>query len=417
MTYRDVVSRQVLTWACTALGARMPVAMAPLALVFLVRERPGGYSLGAILAGAYVLGEIGGAPVLGMRLRPERARVQLAVGLAVGTVGFLGLGVFPGAHPAVLAGFAFVAGGAPAAATGGLRTLLGELVPARSVAQALSVESILMAGVWAVSPAAVAGLALGVAPRGPLLLAAGLMAWSVAGLWLLPDRWGGGDPGGAVGDGPPLLRVLVGAWPVYVVGAASLALLGLSELVLPALLEQRGIGVGWSGPLLTGMAVGGGLGAFVYGLRGWPGLLRTRSVVLMAGTSVCVALAALIPATAGIAVALVMGGTLQSGAMLTRNLSLREVLPPGALAAGYSVMYAASGAGYAATGSLAGALLKVAAPSTAILAGVCLTLVMTGVGWWGEVRRARRVQCAEGSGGGAVEPGGVGAGVGAEGAK
>lgn len=403
------------------MGARMPVAMAPLALVFLVRERPGGYSLGAILAAAYVLGEIGGAPVLGMRLRPERARVQLAVGLAVGTVGFLGLGVFPGAHPVVLAGFAFVAGGAPAAATGGLRTLLSELVPARSVAQALSVESILTAGVWAASPAAVAGLALGVAPRVPLLLAAGLMAWSVAGLWLLPARWGAGDAdgesGGEGGAGAPLLRVLVGAWPVYVVGAASLALLGLSELVLPALLEQRGIGVGWSGPLLTGMAVGGGLGAFVYGLRGWPGLLRTRSVVLMAGTSVCVALAAVIPATVGIAVALVMGGMLQSGAMLTRNLSLREVLPPGALAAGYSVMYAASGVGYAATGSLAGALLKVAAPSTAILAGVCLTVAMTGVGWWGEVRRARRVECAEGSGGGVVELGGVGAGAGAEGAK
>jgi MFS family permease len=131
MTYRDVVSRQVLTWACTAIGARMPVAMAPLALVFLVRERPGGYSLGAILAAAYVIGEIGGAPVLGMRLRPERARVHLAVGLAFGTLGFLGLGVFPDAHPAVLAGFAVVAGAAPAAATGGLRTLLSELVPAR----------------------------------------------------------------------------------------------------------------------------------------------------------------------------------------------------------------------------------------------------------------------------------------------
>ncbi|WP_369189602.1 MFS transporter [Streptomyces sp. R08] len=391
MTYRDVVSRRVLAWACTAIGARMPVAMAPLALVFLVRERPGGYSLGAILAAAYVLGEIGGAPVLGMRLRAERARAQLAAGLAVGTLGFLGLGVFPGAHPVVLAGFAFVAGGAPAAATGGLRTLLSELVPERSVAQALSVESILTAGVWAVSPAAVAGLALGVAPRVPLLLAAGLMAWSVGGLWLLPARWGAGGVEGADGAaGPPLFRVLVGAWPVYVVGAASLALLGLSELVLPALLEQRGIGVGWSGPLLTGMAVGGGLGAFVYGLRDWPGLLRTRSVVLMGGTSVCVALAALIPATPGIAIALVMGGTLQSGAMLTRNLSLREVLPPKALAAGYSVMYAAAGAGYAATGSLAGALLKVAAPSTAILAGVCLTVGMTGGGGWGEVRWARR---------------------------
>ncbi|MGX9890670.1 MFS transporter [Streptomyces sp. NPDC002276] len=413
MTYRDVVSRQVLTWACTAIGARMPVAMAPLALVFLVRERPGGYSLGAIIAAAYVLGEIVGAPVLGMRLRPERARRQLAVGLGLGATGFLGLGLFPGAHPVVLAGFACLAGAAPSAATGALRTLLSSLVPERSVAQALSVESILTAGVWAVAPAAVAGLALGIAPRVPLLLAAGLMASSVGGLWLLPAGWGAGDPGGGGGaaasgggagggagasdgdggggTGARMLAMLIGAWPLYVTGAASLAVLGLSELVLPALLEQRGIGVGWSGPLLTGMAVGGGLGAFVHGLRGWPGLLRTRSLVLTVGTAACVALAALIPSTPWIAVALVVGGTLQSGAMVTRNLSLREVLPPDALAAGYSVMYAAASVGYAATGSLAGALLKVTAPSTAILVGAGLTVLLTVTGWWGEARRVGRV--------------------------
>jgi hypothetical protein len=386
MTYRDVASKQVLIWALTAVGARMPVAMAPLALVFLVRERPGGYSLGAILAAAYVVGEIVGAPVLGMRLRPERARVDLAVGLGVGAAGFAGLGAVPDAYPAFLAGFAVVAGAAPAAATGGLRTLLTTLVPERAAAQALSVESILTAGVWAVSPAAVAGLALGVAPRVPLLLAAALMASSVAGLWLLPAAWGTDGTGGGDRAGVSLLRVLTGAWPVFVTGAASLTLLGLTELVLSALLEQRGVGVGWSGPLLTGMAVGGGLGAFVYGLRTWPGRLRDRSVALMAGTSVCVTAAALIPDTAGIALALTVGGALQSGAMLTRNLSLREALPPGALAAGYSVMYAAAGAGYALTGSLAGALLQVVAPSTAMLVGVAMTLALTGVGWWGEAR-------------------------------
>lgn len=384
MSYRDVASRQVLVWACAAVGARMPVAMAPLALVFLVRERAGGYSLGAVLAAAYVVGEIVGAPVLGMRLRYERARVHLAVGLACGAVGFAALGGLPGAHPAVLCGFAFVAGAAPAAATGGLRTLLTTLVPERAAAQALSVESMLTAGVWALSPAAVAGLALGVAPRAPLLLAAALMASSVAGLWFLPAAWGAGGGGGA------RLRVLVGAWPVYVTGAAGLTLLGLAELVLPALLEQRGVGVGWSGPLLTGMAVGGGLGGFVHGLRSWPGSLRTRSVVLVSGMSVCVTLAALIPGAPGIAAALTVGGTLQTGAMLTRNLSLREALPPDALAAGYSIMYAAAGAGYAAAGSLAGALLQVVAPSTAILAGVGLTLALTALGWWGEVRHAAR---------------------------
>jgi MFS family permease len=140
MTYRDVASPQVLVWACTSVGARMPVAMAPLALVFLVRERPGGYALGAALAAAYVIGEIVGAPVLGMRLPPERARPRLAVGLAAGACGFAGLGVFPDAPSLVLGAFAFLAGAAPAAATGGLRALLTELVPERAVAQALSTE-------------------------------------------------------------------------------------------------------------------------------------------------------------------------------------------------------------------------------------------------------------------------------------
>ncbi|MGY1579847.1 hypothetical protein [Streptomyces sp. MN13] len=60
MTYRDLATRPVLTWSLVAVAARMPVAMAPLAVVFLVRERPGGYSLGALLAAAYVLGEIVG---------------------------------------------------------------------------------------------------------------------------------------------------------------------------------------------------------------------------------------------------------------------------------------------------------------------------------------------------------------------
>lgn len=415
MSYRDVVSRPVLTWAPVAVGARMPVAMAPLALVFLVRERPGGYSLGAALAAAYVIGEIIGAPVLGMRLDPRRARPHLAAGLVAGAAGFAGLGAFPGAPAAVLAAFAFLAGAGPAAAPGGLRTLLTSLVPAHAAAQALSAESVLTFGVWAVSPATVTGLALGADPRLPPLLAAALMASSAAGLWALPAGWAADGPGGPAergdrdGEGVSKPRLLARAWPVYVTGAASLSLLALAELVLPALLEQRGTGVGWAGPLLTVMAVASAVGAFLYGSRSWPGLLRTRSAVLMTGMSAAVAVVALIPGTPGIAAALAVAGLLQSGAMLTRNLSLREVLPPDVLAAGYSVMYAAVGAGYAATGSLAGALLPRTAPSTAILAGVALTLLLTAVGWWGERRTGRSAPGAD-----AVLP--LGAAAGAEGA-
>lgn len=385
MSYRDVATKPVLAWAAVAVGARMPVAMAPLALVFLARERPGGYALGAILAAVYVVGEIAGAPLLGMRLRAERARPQLAAGLAMGALAFGALGALPDAHPLVLGAAAFLAGAAPAAVPGGLRALLTGLVPERAVAQALSTESMLTFSVWAVSPAAVTGLALGVAPQLPLVLAAVLMASSVAGLWLLPVGWGSDEDDRG---GESMLRIMVRAWPVYVTGAASLSLLALAELVLPALLEQRGIAIGWAGPLLAGLAIGSAVGSLVYGLRTWPGQLRTQSLVFMLSVSACVAVVAVLPTTGLLAAGLCLAGLLQAGAMLTRNLSLREVLPPSALAAGYSVMYAAVGAGYAASGSLAGALLSVVAPSTAILAGVGLTLVLTVVGVLGEVRPA-----------------------------
>ncbi|MBT2440846.1 MFS transporter [Streptomyces sp. ISL-36] len=383
MSYRALVTRPVLVWSAVALAARLPVAMAPLALVFLVRERPGGYTLGAVLAAAYVLGEIVAAPVLGIRMNPERARPHLAVGLVVGALGFAGLGFAEGAHPVLLGLSAFLAGAGPAASPGGLRALLTSLVPEKAVTQALSMESVLTFAIWAAAPALVTGLALGVDPAVPLLLQAGLMAASVAGLWALPAGW----PSQAQEHGEPMRRVLMRVWPVYVMGAGSLTLLALAELILPALLEQRAIGIGWAGPLLAGFSMGSAVGAFVYGLRGsWPGRLPVQSLVLILGVAGGVALMAVLPSAGAIAVALTLAGLLQAPAMLTRNLALRQMLPPSALAAGYSVMYAAVGAGYAASGSLAGGLLQVVAPSTAILWGVGLTVLLTAVGAVGERR-------------------------------
>ncbi|MGY3338033.1 hypothetical protein ACVW0K_004132 [Streptomyces filamentosus] len=383
MSYRELVTRPVLTWCAVTGAARLPVAMAPLALVFLVRERPGGYTFGAVLAGVYVVGEIVAAPVLGLRMRAERARPQLVAGLAVGAAAFAGLGLAQGAHPVVLGGLAFLAGAGPVTVSAGLRALLTGMVPERSVTQALSLESMLTFGLWAAAPALTTGLALGVGPAVPLLLAGGLMALGLAGLWLLPEGWTAQDREG----GPSARRALLAAWPVYVLGAAALSLLALAELILPALLEQRGIGIGWAGPLLAGFSLGSVAGSFLYGLRSaWPGPLAAQSLLLVLGVTTGVVLVALLPAAPAIGVALAAAGLLQAPAMLARNLALRQVLPPSALAAGYSVMYAAVGAGYAASGTLAGALLKAVAPSTAILCGAGLTLLLVAVAALGERR-------------------------------
>ncbi|GAA2223069.1 hypothetical protein GCM10010232_04430 [Streptomyces amakusaensis] len=395
MSYRLLATRPVLVWALVAVGARMPVAMAPLALVFLVRERPGGYAVGAGLAAVYVVGEVVGAAVLGARLRPGRARGQLAVGMGVGAGAFAGVGLFPGAHPVVLGLLAGVAGAAPAASPGGMRTLLISRLPEALVVKALSAESVLVYAVWAAAPALAGVLALGVAPPLPMLLAAVLLAAASAGMWALPSGWAAEEDG--EGEGASMARALAGAWPVYVTGAAAMSLLALAELVLPALLEQRGIGVGWAGPLLAGFSVASAAGAVLYGVRGtWPGSLRAQSLVLLMAVAGCVTLVGVSGSLPWIAGGLLMAGLLQSGVQLSRSLSLRDALPPSAHAAGYSVMYAASGVGYAVAAMLVGAVQSAATPSVAVLAGVGLTLSLVAVGALGEVGTRRRARAVPG---------------------
>lgn len=391
MGYRQLATRPVVNWALVATGTRLPVAMAPLALVFLVRERPGGYALGAGLAAAYVLGEAAGAAVLGPRLTPDRARIQLAAGLALGAGSFAGLGLLHRAPVLVLGVFAVLAGAAPAAAPGGLRTLLISQLPDTLIVQALSADSVLTYAVWPVAPALTVSLALSVASWLPLVLAAASMTAAAAGLRALPAGW---EAGSGDREGVTMARTLARAWPVYLTGAAAISLLALAELTLPALLLQRGISVGWAGPLLAGFSISSALGAVLYGARGrWPGSLRTQSLVLLLGVTACVVLAATVPSVMWIGGALILAGLLESGVMLTRNLSLREALPPSAYAAGYSVMYTASAVGYAASATLSGVVQKAAAPSVAILTGAGLTLLLTAASALGEI--APRSMCRQ----------------------
>ena len=183
-----------------------------------------------------------------------------------------------------------------------------------------------------------------------------------------------------------MLRAVLTAWPVYVSGAAAMSLLALAELVLPALLQHRDIPIGWAGPLLAGYSLASALGAYLYGLRTWPGRLHTQSIVLLLAVSACVAAAALLPALGWIAAALLVGGVLESGLQVARSLGLRQALPASALAAGYSVMYAAVGVGYVASASLSAAMLRISSPITAMLSGVALTLALTTASAIGERR-------------------------------
>ncbi|MFF3210038.1 MFS transporter [Streptomyces sp. NPDC002886] len=400
MSYRKILTGNVLLWMAAAFVGRLPIAVAPLGLVFLVRDTDGGYALGATLAAAYVLGEVLGSVVLGAWMRPKRLHVHLAAGMVVGAAAFAGLALFPETSVVVTAALAFVAGAAPAAGPGGMRSMLIALVDKADESRALSAETVLTQITWGGAPALVVVLAVNLSPSAPMALGAvGFLAAAVI-LFLLPTyrpqdeaaRQDAGQDSGQGADGKQAKaagrgRVLASAWPIYLTSAGAMSMLATAELALTPLLEYRHLTVNWAGALLALFSLTSAAGAFLYGLRTWPGTVRGQSLVFLLITSVCVALSAVFTSLVGIAVAFLAAGVFQAGVMVTRSMSLRQRLPEHAHTAGYSIQYAVQGVGYTITASVAATVLSGSTPVVAILGGVGITVLLTLVSAAAELRR------------------------------
>ncbi|MET8849697.1 MFS transporter [Amycolatopsis sp. NPDC004625] len=385
--YRSIATGPVLGWAATAVAARLPIAMAPLALVFLARGLPGGYAFGATLAAVWVLAEVIGAPVLGLWLRAERTKVHLLLAFGVAAGCYWGLAFGPSLPTPVVVVLTFVAGFAPAASPGGLRALLTRLVPEDDVAKVLSAEVMLNGLIWAGAPAVVAFLAVGAGPGAPMAVAGTL---NLLALVLVVVRL----PEGAPDDGGgPAARVtaktLAAPWPVYLTAAASMAMVSTIELVLPALIESRGLSVATVGPLLVVFWVSSVAGGVVYGRRRWPGSASRQSLVCLVVTTAALSAVAVLPGVAGIGATLALGGLFQAAVLVTRNLSLRERLPAAAHAAGYSIMYAATGIGYSVVAAASALALRTLSPAVAIGCGGAITVVIVAISAVAERRPVR----------------------------
>lgn len=394
MKYAVLANRRFATWAFVSSTARLPGAMAPLAMVFLGHSSVGGYGVGSVLAAAFVMGEVVGAATIGARLHPRRIRTVLGAGLVVGGAAFGLMALFPSSPLGILIVLAAVGGAAPAASPGGLRTLLTGMVAEEQVAQALSAEAILQEGLWMAAPALVVVLSVNVSGAaalgfcGACLIVSGLSAAVLKAIQPTAEA--------ELDEGRPSTRLLLSAWPVYLTSAAALSLMAVGELVLPSLLQSRHEAVGIAGVLLTAFAACSALSAFLYGLRSWPGGPRSQSAVLLVGTAAAIVVVACVPNLLGITLGFLAAGCLQSVVLITRNMSMRDRLPKYAHAGGYSVMYAVQGVGYSLSAILAGVVLDHANPSAAMLTGVALGLVLITVSLLAE-RRAPAVSTEPGS--------------------
>jgi hypothetical protein len=386
-------------WLVAVLCQRLPIAMAPLALVYLGRAVAGSYSAGALLAGVFAFAEAAAAAAMGRRFDRRPAGPELGMVLGVQAVALLVIGVpatiRSDALPVWLLAVATAAAGAVASgAHGGLRALLVRTVPASAQQAALSLEASLTTLVWAVGPAIVAVVAVLAGPTWPVLVSAALAVAGVA-----VSRWLR-DPGPVATHTPVAGGLWRTAWPALLHEAAVLMCVGAAYTALPPLLVVVGVSANIAGPVLAVFAVAGIAGGLAYGSRIWPGPYRTQTVVLVLAICAAVAAAAVAPTAALVIVLLVASGLAGTPALTARAAGLQQLLPESAWATGFSGLYAAGGVGFGVAGLLVAPLLSATGPRTALAVCAAVAAGAAVIGGLAEARVAR----AAGNGAGADTP-------------
>jgi MFS family permease len=299
----------------TALVARMPQGMAPLAVLLLVREATHSYAAAGLAVGASAFATAGCAPLLG-RLVDDRGRGRVLLPLAAGQAVMYGLLVVAarsGAGGAVLIALAALSGALLPPVAPVVRVMLGEVFhdgDTRETAYAL--EAVVQEVLWISGPLIVA---LIVAVSSPDVAVALLGVVCVGGTLLFlrspllrseatASERDAERPARRSALASPELRALLG--PVALTGAG----LGAIEVGLPSLALHAGSRPA-SGLLLAMWSLGSMTGGLWYGARAWRSpLARRYRMLLMLAVLCSVPLIAARSIAAGVVCSLLAGVTI-----------------------------------------------------------------------------------------------------------
>ncbi|MBD8021190.1 hypothetical protein H9634_10405, partial [Brevibacterium sp. Re57] len=242
-----------LLWAIGVTSTRLPVAMTPLALIFLGNHIYGSYVYGLVLVGLYASAEACFAPLLGMRLSGSYFRREVAIGLLVSGCAYSLLAVLGSTGMPVAWMLAVLAGGGAAAVPGALRVAIVNIVEQDRVRQAFSTETVITMACWAAAPALVSFVSF---RHSPLLVIAACgftLLLSLLVVLGLPEQATAPPPPNAAGEPRTRrLKQVLSAWPIFITAAIAMSTVSILELLLPAILEERGSGVyqgSWTVPL------------------------------------------------------------------------------------------------------------------------------------------------------------------------
>jgi MFS family permease len=287
-SYRSVLSAPgAPRLFATALVARLPQGMAPLAILLLVRGATHSYAAAGLAVGASAFATAGCAPVLGRRVdRLGRARVLGRLALAqAAAYGLLVVAAQAHAGAAWLIVLSALSGALLPPVAPVVRVMLREVFDDPAAREtAYSLEAVIQEVLWITGPLVVAVL---IAVASPAVAVALLGAVCLAGTAMFlrsrlvrssSSRPVPTNRGSALAS--PELRALLG--PVALTGAG----LGAIEVGLPSLALHAGSRPA-SGVLLALWSLGSMAGGLWYGSRRWRSPLSRRYRMLLLLAVLC----------------------------------------------------------------------------------------------------------------------------------
>ena len=343
-----------------SLVGRLPIAMVGLSLLLYVQRTTGSFAIAGMVSAGTLVGVAIGSVAQGRvmdRVGPSRPLLAVVGVFAL----FVTLGILAveaGAPTWLLVLLGFGIGVSEPMIGSASRAMWTRLVPSGPVrTAAFSYEAISMEVFFIVGPA-LSGLLVAAPWAGTgVVLGASFMIIGGVAFALMPTirRY---RPPVAAGGGSLLGPLASPGMKTVAIAAAGFGVtIGFVEVAVPAAATQAGNAP--AGGLLLGLwSVSSVLFGVYYGTRPWPRPMHLRLPVLLAGFAVLIALLAIPTSLVGLAIALLVVGTLVTPQATAHSAALELVAPPGTITEAFGWVITAVTLGLALGQSVSGQLVE-----------------------------------------------------------
>jgi MFS family permease len=374
----------VLLPALASIVGRLPIAMIGLALLFYVQRSTGSFAVAGVVSASALIGVAVGSVLQGRLIdRFGATRPLLAMSMLFAAVVTVAVAaVEHGASAPVLVALAMAVGLSQPMVGPSSRALWGRLLPAGPVRNAgYAYEAISMEVFFILGPGLAGLLSLSGwwSGTGVVVGAVSMIAGAVA-FALTPAVRGWGPASdrshlgllGAV-TSPGMRTVAVAAFGFGIT-------IGFVEVAVPAAATLAGQAA-MGGVLLSLWAVSSVAAGVVYGVRPWPRPLHLRLPALLLGFSLLLPLLAVPSGLAGLALALLIVGTLIAPQATTHSTTIDVVAPAGTSAEAFGWVITAITLGLAAGQSASGTIVEAVGPDAAFLASSTCGMLLAALVW------------------------------------